>query len=286
MEKPMCSPYPKVSCPARVLSIQDIAPNVYSLVLDRCITDKNGDRGSSVIPDPCPGQFFMLRARPSGVFLGRPISVYRYNDDTITFLILKKGRGTAELCNVSVGQYVDVIGPIGNTFPLPDSSEVQDFFSTDTVKAEKKGNELSIAVLGGGIGVAPVAGFSLSLPSGSFDFYASFRSGSYGLDEIESRARKLLITTEDGSVGVKGMLPEVFSPDTYDLIYACGPLPMLKYVQRVCEQSPRNPLVFISLEKHMACGAGACLGCTIQTKHGNKRCCVDGPVFNAAEVVL
>ena len=96
----------------------------------------------------------------------------------------------------------------------------------------------------------------------------------------------MIVTTEDGSCGDRGMLPDVFNPESFDLVYACGPTPMLKYLQSVCAESLRNPLLYVSLEKHMACGAGACLGCTVQTIHGNKRCCVDGPVFNAAEVLL
>ncbi len=228
----------------------------------------------------------MLRARPSGVLLGRPISVYRYDEKTLTFLVLKKGKGTAELCSVLPGQQVDVIGPIGTCFPRPDSTEIIDLLDSKDSRTKGEEGYPSVAVVGGGIGVAPVAGLALSLPPGSFDFYASFRSGTYGLEGIDTIASKVIITTEDGSFGDRGMLSDVFNPELYDLVYACGPTPMLKYIQTVCINSTRRPLVYLSLEKHMACGAGACLGCTIQTVHGNKRCCVDGPVFNAAEVIL
>lgn len=282
----MCSPYPKVACTAMVESIQQVSTGVFSLVLLRqfSVNDSNGDRGT--IPDPGPGQFFMLRARPSGILLGRPISVYRFDDKTLTFLILKKGKGTEDLCSLLPGQQVDVVGPIGNSFPRPDSSEVNVLLDGKKVSKKEEATNPSVAVVGGGIGVAPVAGFAFTLPPGSFDFYASFRSGTYGLEGLNQRARKLIITTEDGSFGDRGMLPDVFNPELYDLVYACGPTPMLKYVQKVCVNSVRNPLVYLSLEKHMACGAGACLGCTVQTISGNKRCCVDGPVFNAAEVIL
>jgi len=282
----MCSPYPKVACAATVESIQPVGTDVFSLVLVRQFTPVStcGDRG--IIPEPIPGQFFMLRARPSGVLLGRPISVYCYDDRTITFLILKKGKGTSELCSVSPGQQVDIIGPIGNCFLRPDSSEIEEVIKTAITPRTEESAELSVAVIGGGIGVAPVAGFALSLPPGTFDFYASFRTGTYGLDGIAAIAKNVIITTEDGSFGDRGMLSDVFNPELYDLVYACGPTPMLKYIQSACKNASRHPLVYLSLEQHMACGAGACLGCTIQTMHGNKRCCVDGPVFNAAEVIL
>ena len=282
----MCSSHPKIACIARVESILEVSKGFFSLVLARklSVASSSGDRGT--IPEPIPGQFFMLRSRPSGVLLGRPISVYRHDENTLTFLILQKGKGTEELCSVLPGQQVDVVGPIGNCFPSPDSTEITALIDLKSPPANEKEIQPAIAVIGGGIGVAPVAGFALSLSPGSFDFYASFRSGFYGIDGIDEKARKLIITTEDGSFGDRGILPDVFNPDLYDLVYACGPTPMLKYLQIACDKSNRKPLLYISLEKHMACGVGACLGCTIQTIHGNKRCCVDGPVFNAAEVIL
>jgi dihydroorotate dehydrogenase (NAD+) catalytic subunit len=257
--------FPKIACAARVLDNAEIAPAVYKLAISR----------QAAIPAPLAGQFFMLRARPSGVLLGRPISVYRADEASITFLILKKGAGTAELCALRNDDELDLVGPIGNCFVPP--PEMPAFEGRSSPR---------VAVVGGGIGVAPVAGFALGLVPGSFDFYASFRSRPYGLDGLESRAGLLVVTTEDGSAGVKGMLPAVFEAERYDLVYACGPTPMLKYVQSACAEAASKPLTFLSLEQHMACGAGACLGCTVRTVNGNRRCCVDGPVFNAAEVIL
>lgn len=221
----------------------------------------------------------MLRARPSAVFLGRPISVYLSDERSITFLILKKGAGSAELCGLREGDSLDLVGPIGNRFIPP--AELADAQTSPRV-----------AIIGGGIGVAPVAGFALGIPEKSFDFYASFRSSPYGLDGIKSRAARLVITTEDGSAGVKGILPAVFDATRYDLVYACGPTPMLRYVKEACAAANSNAVgkpglrAFLSLEEHMACGAGACLGCTVRTVNGNRRCCVDGPVFEASEVLL
>ena len=295
-------PFPRVAARARVVSNRQIAPSVHELVIGREGVARAEGSKPEGIPEPVCGQFFMLRARPSGVLLGRPISVYRSDDATITFLILKKGPGTAELCDLREGGFLDLVGPIGNRFLSPDELVRADSPPVSSLAANRP---LRVAVIGGGIGVAPVAGFALGLADKSFDFYASFRSTPYGLDGIESRARRLVVTTEDGSAGVKGMLPAVFDPSQYDLVYACGPTPMLRYIKDACANVNANsdgvhsaganaatasistaPLAFISLEEHMACGAGACLGCTVRTVNGNRRCCVDGPVFNAAEVIL
>jgi len=274
----MCDhdPFPRFSGVAIVLSCAEISPGVFDLQIARA----GHSKGDTVIPNPVAGQFFMLKAIPSGVLLGRPISVYRYTNDVISFLILQKGRGTAELCALRAGDKVHLVGPIGNTFPLPGSDLVVSHLSSMLCPSLAHPR---IALVGGGIGVAPVAGFAFELRPQSFDFYAAFRNGVYGLAGLEERASNLVVITESGEEGVKGMLPDAFSPQDYDLVYACGPTPMLRYIQKVCANTT---LAFISLEERMACGAGACLGCTIPTIHGNRRCCVDGPVFAAHEVLF
>ena len=107
----MCStdPFPRASCSSLVLSNDCIAPSVFALRVSR----------EPSVPSPASGQFFMLRARPSGVLLGRPISVYRADETSITFLVLKKGQGTAELCALRDGDSLDIVGPIGNSFQTP-----------------------------------------------------------------------------------------------------------------------------------------------------------------------
>ena len=154
---------------------------------------------------PLPGQFYMLHAVRSSTLLGRPISIYhaeKKDDGTISleFLILVKGKGTAELCGLRDGDKIQLLGPCGNSFCL-DCRVKPDNDSLDcTASGGKK-----ICIVGGGIGVAPVAGFAEGLAPKSYDFYASFKSGSYGLENLS--ADKLVITTDDGSVGVHGMLP-------------------------------------------------------------------------------
>lgn len=219
-------------------------------------------------PLPVAGQFYLLRSEKSGVLLGRPISVYMAKKSgsgvSLDFLILRKGAGTQELCSLAQNDKIELIGPLGNSFPPPSSGD-------------------KICIVGGGIGIAPVAGFASTLPEKSYDFFASFKSGSYGLDYV--RANELTITTDDGSVGVHGMITaaltaQVLKEKGYSALYACGPLPMLAYLQKICAEAGVRS--YLSMERHMACGVGACLGCTIKTSDGNKRCCKDGPVFDGA----
>lgn len=226
---------------------------------------------------PVAGQFFMLRSQKSQQLLARPISVFHAekkcckddenaNDSEncveLSFLILLKGSGTKELCSLEADDKVQVLGPLGNVFPKPESHKV--------------------LIAGGGIGVAPVANFAESLPEKSYDFIASFKSGSYGLENINPD--NLTITTDDGSVGIKGMVTAAIDAEKikaagYSAVYACGPAPMLNYIKTISEEA--GVQCWISMESRMACGVGVCLGCVIPTTKGNLRCCKDGPVFDS-----
>ena len=237
---------------------------------------------------PKPGQFYMIRATKGKTLLGRPISVFhseiskpnkenpKLSDGQIEFLILKKGKGTEELCSLEKFDSVDILGPLGNIFPRPKEK-----------KAGDKNSKPEVCIIGGGIGVAPVAGFAETLEAKSYDFYASFKSGKYGLKNL--KASKLTVTTDDGSVGIKGMLPAAIDENTikekgYKVIYACGPTPMLSYVKTIAEKA--GVKCWLSMESKMACGMGVCLGCTIETTEGYKRCCKDGPVFDGTKLIF
>jgi NAD(P)H-flavin reductase len=137
-----------------------------------------------------------------------------------------------------------------------------------------------VALVAGGIGIAPLAFYAGELGDREFDFYAGFRDASFGLEGIKPRS--LTIASEDGSEGLQGRIPDFFSPVGYSVVCACGPEAMLKTVVSICADDGVPCLV--SLERRMACGVGACLGCTVKTWKGNSRCCCDGPVFNAQEV--
>ncbi len=256
-------PYPiftkgKVSL-CEILDGAKPAGSVYKLIVE--VQDKNARLS-------LPGQFFMLRSVRSQQLLARPISVFHAEKTNscflFTFLILLKGKGTSELCSLKVGEEVQLLGPLGNVFKKPcDSSK-------------------KVLIVGGGIGVAPVAGFAESLPAKSYDFVASFKSGSYGLENLN--AENLVITTDDGSVGIKGMVTAAVDAKKikdggYSAVYACGPTPMLNYIKTVSEEA--GVQCWISMESRMACGVGVCLGCVLPTTEGNLRCCKDGPIFDS-----
>ena len=215
---------------------------------------------------PLAGQFYMLRAMKTGILLGRPISIFHAEKTPhgveLQFLILVKGKGTQELCALEADDKIQLLGPLGNTFATPEATD-------------------KVCIVGGGIGVAPVAGFSENLNPNTYDFYACFKSGSYGLENV--KAKNLIITTDDGSVGTKGMVSAVLTAqklkdEGYSVVYACGPTPMLAYIKSICQEA--NVKCWISMEARMACGMGVCLGCTIPTTEGYKRCCKDGPIFD------
>lgn len=215
---------------------------------------------------PLAGQFYMLRAMKTGILLGRPISIFHAEKTPhgveLQFLILVKGKGTQELCALEADDKIQLLGPLGNTFAKPEATD-------------------KVCIVGGGIGVAPVAGFSENLNPNTYDFYACFKSGSYGLENV--KAKNLIITTDDGSVGTKGMVSAVLTAqklkdEGYSVVYVCGPTPMLAYIKAICQEA--NVKCWISMEARMACGMGVCLGCTIPTTEGYKRCCKDGPIFD------
>lgn len=217
---------------------------------------------------PLAGQFYMLRAMKTGILLGRPISIFHAEETPhgveLQFLILVKGKGTQELCALEADDKIQLLGPLGNTFAKPEATD-------------------KVCIVGGGIGVAPVAGFSENLNPNTYDFYACFKSGSYGLENV--KAKNLIITTDDGSVGTKGMVSAVLTAqklkdEGYSVVYACGPTPMLAYIKSICQEA--NVKCWISMEARMACGMGVCLGCTIPTTEGYKRCCKDGPIFDGS----
>ncbi|MDR1899381.1 MAG: dihydroorotate dehydrogenase electron transfer subunit [Treponema sp.] len=238
------------------------------------------------VPEPKAGQFFLVRPKRGSGFLGRPLSMaYREKDaGLIRFLIAPRGRGTEELSQMREGEEAELTGPLGNAWGgfLPPEAR-------------------RVALIGGGIGVAPLLAFAQELfapPEGSpaspgFDFYAGFRTAFRDDEERRRllgslRGKNLVIAAEDGGEGKKGRIPDFLEPAGYDAVFACGPEPMLRAAALRCETPARIGGVpcFVSLERHMACGVGACLGCTVRSAGGNRRCCADGPIFPAAEVFL
>jgi NAD(P)H-flavin reductase len=213
----------------------------------------------------------MLKARRGSPFLPRPLSVYRWDTASrhLSFLVLKKGRGTGELAQLRAGEELALTGPLGNRWG--------DFLP----RGGAGGTPGTPALVGGGIGIAPLAALGDEL-GGGFDLYAGFRSASFGLESLWGKAEALLIASEDGSEGQRGRIPDFVEYRGRACVFACGPLPMLRAVAERCGAA--GVPCYISMERVMACGVGACLGCTVRTAKGNRRCCADGPIFPAEDI--
>lgn len=234
-----------------------ISHNIFELKLEIDLWNRFGeDLG-------IPGQFYMLRGwEAKDPFLPRPISIANIEDNIITFLYEVRGKGTHIISKLVKGDTLELLGPLGNGFDL-----------------KLKGK---VGIVSGGIGIAPLIYLSKKLDN-NVDFYCGFRDEVYYTDIIEKRVDRLFISTEDGSQGHKGFVTELFDPHRYDLIFTCGPLPMIKNVIKICRDIVP---VYCSMESRMACGIGACLGCTIKTTKGMERVCKDGPVFSSREVIF
>lgn len=208
-----------------------------------------------------PGQFFMFRT-PSfrnEPLLSRPFGVCDDKEGELTFLYQVVGSGTDIMAHLTPGHEVQLLGPLGRGFDL------------DAAKGKK------VAVVAGGIGIAPLLSLVKNLDEKP-DFYAGFTFDPYFVDQFRPYANEVVATSYQND-GV--FITDVMNPDVYDLIYACGPNPMLKVLH---DLNP-NTEMQISMEAHMACGIGACLGCTVESVDGEfLRVCKDGPVFDSREV--
>lgn len=240
----------------KVLCNDEIAQGVYSLVLD--------NSGSS-IEEIIPGQFFMVRAWGFEPLLSRPISVSTASKKEVTFLYAALGKGTKLLSKVRTGDEIEILGPLGNGF------------NVNNINGK-------IAIVTGGIGIAPMVQLVKKLGACSIDVYAGFKHNTYALDLVKPYVKEIKVSTENGSEGYKGFITDIINVQEYDMVLCCGPEVMMDKVVKECRKF--NIPVLVSMEKHMACGVGACLVCTCKTKSGNKRACKDGPVFSGDELEL
>lgn len=223
-----------------------------------------------------PGQFVHVRCNSvSDPLLRRPISLHGidYQEGTISLLYLVVGRGTKLLSEIPVGAKIDVMGPLGNGFTVPD--QVQ-----------------NVLVIGGGIGVAPLFPLVqyLKYEKVSQTILLGARSKDYiiGDEQLGFLGIEVKVATDDGSAGIKGYVTDLVEKQMKlakpDYFFACGPNPMLKRVQMIAEKYGVDGQV--SLEEYMGCGVGACLSCVCKTKNEYKKVCTDGPVFRASEVIF
>ena len=210
-------------------------------------------------PSAVAGQFMMLSIKNVlDPFLGRPISIFDSNGEEASFLYQTAGRGTALFSAMQAGQEIDLQGPYGNGFSLLPGNAV---------------------LIGGGIGCAPMHLLAKALrerePERNIEVHLGFREEAYMESAFAAYADKVY-------TNIGGFVTQDVDFTRGATYYACGPTPMLRSAAEAADAADAR--LFVSLEKRMACGVGACLGCTCKTELGNKRVCKDGPVFDYKEV--
>lgn len=260
-----------VSIKAKLIQKEQLKPDIFKFTIS---AKEISDTAKS-------GQFLEIRVSDNiDPFLRRPISIYNIDKEnsTVTFIFQVKGKGTNILSQKNIGDDIDVIGPLGfGTFKLDDYK--------------------NIAIIGGGIGIFPLHELAKNAnKTANVNTYLGFRSKDFVVceDEFSKISQKLVITTDDGTYGENGFAINYLSSDLenskFDCIYACGPLPMLKAVQKLAIE--KNIPCQISLEERMGCGVGACLGCAVKTAESPAdapqyvHVCKAGPVFDARDVEI
>lgn len=220
-----------------------------------------------------PGQFLSMYCSDRTRLLPRPISICGINKDEGTLRVVYRiaGEGTREFSELEAGDKLDVLGPLGNGFTMKEADAI---------------------LIGGGIGIPPMLELAKELPAAKKAVVLGYRDHTFLKEEFEACA-DVYVATEDGSQGAKGTVIDAITQFGVEgkVIYACGPMPMLKAIAVYAEEHGMEAQ--ISLEERMACGIGACLGCICKSKTkdyhtnvNNHRICKDGPVFDAKEVVF
>lgn len=218
-----------------------------------------------------PGQFAQIYL--PGHALRRPISICGIDKErgTLRFVFQIRGQGTAELAEFRAGESIELLAPLGNGFPIEPGKKT--------------------LLIGGGIGVPPLLGAAAELGENVIAVLG-FRTKSAVILErdFEHTGAKTFIATDDGTYGFHGLVTDLARQENFEMIFACGPTPMLKAVRALAEE--RNVPCYLSLEERMACGIGACLGCAVPLRGENMEdwhyghVCKDGPVFDSRVVMI
>lgn len=225
-----------------------------------------------------PGQFISMYTNDGSKLLPRPISICEIDTETsklrVVYRVTAEKTGTEQFSKMKAGDTLPIIGPLGNGFPL------------------EAGKGKLAFLIGGGIGVPPILELAKQLDCEK-QIIMGYRDADTFLKEQFEENGTVYISTEDGSVGTKGNVMDAIRENGLeaDIIYACGPTPMLRAIKQYAEEQGIE--CYISLEERMACGIGACLACVCQSKEkdhhsnvNNKRICKDGPVFLSTEVEI
>lgn len=256
----------KVKMTSTILQQDCIGTDIYSLWLD----------APEIASQAKPGQFISVYSNDSGRVLPRPISICEIDKEKGALRIVYRiaGKGTAEFSGMKAGETLDILGPLGNGFPM------------DVINGKR------VFMMGGGIGIPPMVQTAKEAEA-EVTVIAGYRNSEIFLKEELEANGTLVVATEDGSVGTKGNVMDAIRENHLeaDVIFACGPTPMLRAIKTYAEEN--GILCYISMEEKMACGVGACLACVCKSREvdhhshvHNKRICKDGPVFLSTEVEL
>lgn len=252
---------------AKVLQQTCIAPGIFDMWIE-----------TTLAKDALPGQFINIYPDNQSTILPRPISICEAKPEQNQLRVVYRtaGKGTTEFSKYQSGKDISILGTLGNGFPI------------EKAKGKK------CFLMGGGIGIPPMVQLAKALNAQGdceVNIIVGYRDANLFLTDDLEKYGKVYIASEDGSVGSKGNVMNAIEENnlTADVIYACGPMPMLRAIKKFAEAN--NMDAYISLEERMACGVGACLGCVCKTTKvdhhshvNNARICTDGPVFEAREV--
>lgn len=263
----------KMKKEARVLSQRMLSEGIYDMWLE-----------TPIAKDVKAGQFVGVYPVNKATLLPRPISICEVDVEKSAIRLVYRvvGSGTAEFALYQPDDYIMILGPLGNGFPL-----------------DKAAGKRAV-VIGGGIGVPPLLETAKRLNKlegsdkpAAVSAVMGYRNDDTFLSDEFLNFANLFIASEDGSVGTKGNVIDAMKAENVpcDVIFACGPMPMLKGIKAFAQE--RGIKAYLSLEERMACGVGACLGCVCKTKNvdehshvNNARICTDGPVFDADDLDL
>ena len=254
-----------LQCKSKIVSNRRIQGSYYKIIL----------AAPEIAGSALPGQFISVKIDGDyQPLLRRPFSIHRAAKRELEVLYAVVGEGTRLLSQKKPGKHLDVIGPLGNGFDY----------------GRRTTNDERLILVAGGMGVAPLLFLAEKIAHRKTTVFIGAKNKKQLLCEKEFNKMgcEVKIATDDGSRGFRGKVTDLLTQlrtkndERRTTIYACGPRPMLRAISHISLK--HNIPAQISLEEHMSCGIGACMGCVVDTKQGFKRVCKEGPVFAADEI--